>query len=82
MVLSAFIMDTLYEMSTPVFWFIKPVYRKPKSSVAAESDSGASSMRSTEKCSHHICQHRNTCESHVFEVIDPNIANHQNFDSN
>lgn len=61
MILSGVIVDSMYLNSDSVFWLFKPLkkYRKPNENVLTES-------KPTNQ--HHICHHRNSCESHISKV--------------
>lgn len=62
MVLSGVIVDSMYLNSDSVFWLFKPLkkYKKSDENVSIES-------KPTNR--HHICHHKNSCESHISKVF-------------
>ncbi|XP_055324798.1 uncharacterized protein LOC129579145 [Sitodiplosis mosellana] len=62
MVLSGVIVDSMYLNSDSVFWLFKPLkkYQKPIEKVPSES-------KPIDR--HHICHHKNSCDSHILHVF-------------
>lgn len=69
MIISGIVVDSMYLNRDSVFWLFKPLkkYRKPL-------DNHTNNRKPAEH--HHICHHKNSCDSHIAHVRTPRFLAH------